>query len=73
MNIKQLKQLIEKLPDNVEVLTWDRDTANPVERIIAHNITIKPPKGVKLDDPGDDWVKDFHTPPAAALILVCLD
>ena len=71
MNIQQLKQLIANLPDDVELLTWDRDTANPVDQIIVYNATLSPVEGINVIQGEESCVEDFHEPPHAALILVC--
>ena len=71
MNIQQLKQLVADLPDDAEVLTWDRDTANPVEQIITYNLTIEPVDEIGLIEGDESCFEDFHQPPRAALILVC--
>jgi hypothetical protein len=71
MNIKQLKQLIANLPDDVEVLTWDRDTANPVEQVMAYQAPIEPIDGLAIAEQDASCVSDFTPAPRAALILVC--
>ena len=73
MTIKQLKQLIANLPDGAEVLTWDRDTANPVERVMTYNLKNVPAvDGVKVENADDRGIgEDFSAPIAAALVLVC--
>jgi hypothetical protein len=70
MNIKQLKQLIANLPDDVEVLTWDRDTANPVEEVITFNAPVASVPGVQVTTDAE-CVADFEPAPRAAFILVC--
>ena len=69
MNIQQLNT-IDRNP-RVELLTWDRDTANPVEQIIAYNIAFGPVEGIDVIQGDESCVEDFHEPPRAALILVC--
>jgi hypothetical protein len=71
MTIQQLKQLIAHLPDDVEVLTWDRDTANPVEQIITYQAPVDPIAGVTVTEQDASCVSDFAPSPRAALILVC--
>lgn len=71
MTINQLKQLIANLPDDVEVLTWDRDTANPVEQIITYQAPVEPVSGVEITESDASCVSDFATVPRAALIFVC--
>lgn len=71
MTIKQLKQLIAGLPDDVEVLTWDRDTANPVEQIITYQAPVAAISGIEIVERDASCVSDFTTAPSAALILVC--
>ena len=71
MNIKQLKQLIAHLPDDVEVLTWDRDTANPVEQIMTYQAPVEPVAGIVVTGEDASRVEDFDPAPTAAFILVC--
>jgi hypothetical protein len=71
MTINQLKQLIAHLPDDVEVLTWDRDTANPVEQIITYQALVEPIAGIAITEQDASCVRDFAPAPRAALILVC--
>jgi hypothetical protein len=71
MTIKQLKQLIAHLPDDVEVLTWDRDTANPVEQIFTYQALVEPIVGIAVTMQDASCVTDLTPAPRAALILVC--
>ena len=73
MDIKQLKQLIANMPDDAEVLMFDRDTVNPVECIIPFNVTLPANAGVVAESTAylDDALDDLVTPPPAALVFVC--
>lgn len=70
MTVGQLKHLVADLPDDTVVLVWDRDTANPVEKVIAFNVELPPIHGVETARGDAGCVADFEPAPQAALILV---
>jgi len=70
MTIGQLKRLVANLPEDAWVLLWDKDTANPVERVIAYNIEPEPVDGVEVVRGEEFCIADFDPVPAAALIFV---
>ena len=70
MTVGQLKHLVASLPDDAAVLVWDKDNANPVERVIAFNVELPPTQGIQIVLGDESCVADFEPAPASALILV---
>lgn len=75
MTIKQLKQLIANLPDDADVLIWDKDTANPIGSVATHKVNVADTPGLpaRAVEPWvfDDWYRDEV--PEAAFILHSLE
>lgn len=70
MTVGQLKHLVADLPDDAAVLVWDKDTANPVGKVIAFNVELPPAQGIETVRGDATWVADFEPAPPSALILV---
>lgn len=70
MTAGQLKHLVASLPDDAAVLVWDKDTANPVEKVIAFNVELPPTHGIEVVRGDECCVADLEPAPRSALILV---
>lgn len=70
MTVGELKHLVASLPDDAAVLVWDKDTANPIAKVIALNVELPPVRGIEAVRGDVTCVADFDPAPDSALILV---